>query len=159
MLKDKNIEKEKREAQVEKFNSLKNEGRIVFTTFHQSMSYEDFIEGIKPETFEDQINILIEDKKFNEGLEILIDNIPEESENKQSIIEQFYLDCAFICLRDRPKEYDYDLSLKYLNLTNYNPFEIIYMFFDCLNIDIIHIDKKADIVEHKNENQLLNFAI
>lgn len=48
LLKDKNIEKEKREAQVEKFNSLKNEGRIVFTTFHQSMSYEDFIEGIKP---------------------------------------------------------------------------------------------------------------
>lgn len=34
----------------EKFNDLKNKGRIVFTTFHQSMSYEDFIEGIKPET-------------------------------------------------------------------------------------------------------------
>ena len=32
----------------EKFNDLKNKGRIVFTTFHQSMSYEDFIEGIKP---------------------------------------------------------------------------------------------------------------
>ena len=110
---------------------------------------------LQEKPFEDQINILIEDKKFNEGLEILIDNIPEESENKQNIIEQFYLDCAFICLRDRPKEYDYDLSLKYLNLTNYNPFEIIYMFFDCLNIDIIHIDKKADIVEHKNENQLI----
>ncbi len=32
------------------FDRLKSEGRIVFTTFHQSMSYEDFIEGIKPKT-------------------------------------------------------------------------------------------------------------
>lgn len=30
------------------YNRLVNEGQIVFTTFHQSMSYEDFIEGIKP---------------------------------------------------------------------------------------------------------------
>lgn len=30
------------------FDRLMEEGQIVFTTFHQSMSYEDFIEGIKP---------------------------------------------------------------------------------------------------------------
>lgn len=44
---------DKRKAQEEKFNELKKQGRIVFTTFHQSMSYEDFIEGIKPETDDD----------------------------------------------------------------------------------------------------------
>jgi len=30
------------------FERLMEDGQIVFTTFHQSMSYEDFIEGIKP---------------------------------------------------------------------------------------------------------------
>lgn len=33
---------------VEQFKKLKAEGRIEFVTFHQSFSYEDFIEGIKP---------------------------------------------------------------------------------------------------------------
>lgn len=39
----------------EEYDRLIVEGQIVFTTFHQSMSYEDFIEGIKPETFENEV--------------------------------------------------------------------------------------------------------
>lgn len=39
-----------RSQQILEFNNLKASGHIVFTTFHQSLSYEDFIEGIKPET-------------------------------------------------------------------------------------------------------------
>jgi 5-methylcytosine-specific restriction endonuclease McrBC GTP-binding regulatory subunit McrB len=31
-----------------RFEQKVDEGRIIFTTFHQSMTYEDFIEGIKP---------------------------------------------------------------------------------------------------------------
>ena len=34
----------------DKYDQYLTEGRIMFTTFHQSMSYEDFIEGLKPKT-------------------------------------------------------------------------------------------------------------
>ncbi len=50
------------------FQRLKDEKRIVFTTFHQSMSYEDFVEGIKPEVTEEEgssdISYKIEDGIF-----------------------------------------------------------------------------------------------
>jgi len=32
----------------DRFEQKVDEGRIIFTTFHQSMTYEDFVEGIKP---------------------------------------------------------------------------------------------------------------
>lgn len=53
-----------RDKALEKFNQYKEAGRIVFTTFHQSMNYEDFIEGIKPHTDEGQVEYNIEDGIF-----------------------------------------------------------------------------------------------
>lgn len=36
-----------------RYQQYVDQGQIVFTTFHQSMSYEDFVEGIKPKVEED----------------------------------------------------------------------------------------------------------
>ena len=146
---------------IETINIEKNEGIGKFIVSSENkviLFIEDDdknfkIIDLKEKPYEEQVNILICKKQFNAGLEILIDNIPETNEQKTDIIEQFYLDCGFICLKDEQK--DYDLSLKFLNLANFNPFEIIYMFYESLNIDIIHLDKKNEIIEHRTDNQLI----
>ncbi|HBF89078.1 MAG TPA: hypothetical protein DDX39_10590 [Bacteroidales bacterium] len=48
----------------DEFERLVNLGQIVFTTFHQSMSYEDFIEGIKPETIDGKVIYEVQDGIF-----------------------------------------------------------------------------------------------
>lgn len=54
-----------REDLVERYNQLKQEGRIAFTTFHQSMDYEDWIEGLRPVINENnQVTYEIEDGIF-----------------------------------------------------------------------------------------------
>lgn len=46
--------KEDRDIIIEKYKNYVDSENIFFTTFHQSMSYEDFIEGIKPKMDEDE---------------------------------------------------------------------------------------------------------
>ncbi len=53
-------EKKGYELLKERYDKAVETGQIVFTTFHQSMSYEDFIEGIKPEPVNDKITAIHE---------------------------------------------------------------------------------------------------
>ena len=64
---EQNSKPDKRHLLKKRFNELVQSGQIVFTTFHQSTSYEDFIEGIKPKMDdEDSLNYQIEDGIFKE---------------------------------------------------------------------------------------------
>lgn len=46
------------------YENLVNSKQIVFITFHQSLSYEDFIEGIKPETSDGNVTYEVKDGIF-----------------------------------------------------------------------------------------------
>ncbi len=49
-----------------RFKQLKSLGRIEFITFHQSMSYEDFVEGIKPITMGQQVTYDVKPGMFKQ---------------------------------------------------------------------------------------------
>lgn len=55
------VSTEEREALTDVFKKFKDEGKIEFVTFHQSFSYEDFIEGIKPVLTDDYDVVELED--------------------------------------------------------------------------------------------------
>ena len=49
---------------MQEYERLQNEGQIAFCTFHQSMDYEDFIEGLKPEVKGDAVEYNVENGIF-----------------------------------------------------------------------------------------------
>ena len=57
--------KSREEARI-KYQKMLKGGQIVFVTFHQSMSYEDFIEGIKPKTKGGKITYAVKNGLFKE---------------------------------------------------------------------------------------------
>ncbi len=60
-----------REEIVKRYNQLKDDERLTFTTFHQSLDYEDWIEGLRPVVDEtSQVTYEIEDGVFKRLCEV-----------------------------------------------------------------------------------------
>ena len=57
---------EDRDIILTRYNELALANQIHFTTFHQSMSYEDFIEGIKPDTIDNRVTYEVKDGVFKQ---------------------------------------------------------------------------------------------
>ena len=55
---------EDHEEVISRYEELQKEGRIGFVTFHQSMDYEDFVEGIKPISVNGNISYRVENGIF-----------------------------------------------------------------------------------------------
>lgn len=72
------------------FERLQREGQIEFVTFHQSLSYEDFIEGIKPKVVSDKLVYEIEDGIFKK----MCDKARFIAGNFEDVIEKFKKDIS-----------------------------------------------------------------
>ena len=69
-----------REEINKEYEELIEAGQIVFTTFHQSLSYEDFIEGIKPETIDGNVTYEVKDGIFKQLCSQAIEQKPKNSD-------------------------------------------------------------------------------
>ena len=69
-----------REEINKEYEELIETGQIVFTTFHQSLSYEDFIEGIKPETIDGNVTYEVKDGIFKQLCSQAIEQKPKNSD-------------------------------------------------------------------------------
>jgi 5-methylcytosine-specific restriction protein B len=69
---------------MKRYEQLQKKGRIGFVTFHQSMDYEDFVEGIKPSTNNDTITYDVEDGIFKQ----IANKANKNLEDSKKTIEQ-----------------------------------------------------------------------
>lgn len=53
-----------RRAVMDKYNEFVRKGQVVFTTFHQSYGYEEFIQGLRPDTKSEHMSFITSDGVF-----------------------------------------------------------------------------------------------
>ena len=119
-------------------NSIKR----VFILIQGDVDKYYILRELKETPFEEQLSRLLKVNKFEEALSILNNKIPVEE--KMTQLENYYLGCAWA---NFIKE-DYEIAKKFFRVSNFNPFELMYLFINLLKVKPIHIDYE------KNNNLL-----
>jgi 5-methylcytosine-specific restriction protein B len=73
---------EERKTVMDSYNAYLKKGQIVFTTFHQSYGYEDFIQGMRPDPNSDKLSFVYADGVFKK----IADEARSDLENNYVII-------------------------------------------------------------------------
>jgi hypothetical protein len=76
---------EERKAVMAAYNDYVRKGQIVFTTFHQSYGYEEFIQGLRPDTKSDKMAFITVDGVFKR---IADDALDDHEKNYVIIIDE-----------------------------------------------------------------------
>ena len=87
IIEDREVDKSKksvdqRKATMNLYNSYVKNGQIVFTTFHQSYGYEEFIQGLRPDTSSEAMSFKTVDGVFKQ----IADRALNDSEGKNYVI-------------------------------------------------------------------------
>jgi|GEM_PF-6257029 len=81
------IQNEDRTAVLKRYKKYESQGQIVFTTFHQSMTYEDFIEGIKPVLKEDENQLDAESQLAYEIRDGILKNLQQKISDDEKLLK------------------------------------------------------------------------
>ncbi|HEF2043442.1 TPA: McrB family protein [Campylobacter jejuni] len=112
---------ESRDEKKAKFDEYVRKGQIVFTTFHQSYGYEEFVEGIKPSYGYEE---------FVEGIKPIIDNDENSQEVKYDVKDGIFKELCDKSLKN------YILSMQNENEIDLD--KLIFEFANYINQDFLN---------------------
>lgn len=127
---------------------LESKKRILYVTSDAKGKYQFY--HLEETPYDKIIKKLLESGSYEEALNKLNDNVSPLDEEKPKKIEQFFLDCCWKCLESK----QFSKAYEYGHITNFNPFEFIYLFFSLLGIKIIHTDFEKKIKDSLSRNQI-----